>query len=186
MKIGYARVSTEDQNLDLQIHALQMEGCKVIYKEKMTGTLSSRPVLRALFQKLNPGDTLVVWKLDRLGRSIQHLIEIMNELHERKISFQSISPNIDTSSPTGKFYFHILAALAEFEAALISERTKAGLQAARRNGKILGRPPCLSRKQIVRVRFLMRQRNSSIDDVARKYGVGKSTIRRALSKNSDL
>jgi DNA invertase Pin-like site-specific DNA recombinase len=147
-KIGYARVSTEDQNLDLQIHALRQDGCVDLFEEKITGTSQSRPVLNAALESLKAGDTLVVWKLDRLGRSLQHLIEILQSLEARDVGFRSISDSIDTNSAGGRLLFHILGALAEFESSLISERTKAGLQAARRKGKTLGRPKCMDGAQI--------------------------------------
>ena len=140
MKIGYARVSTEDQNLALQIDALRQQGCERIFEEKMTGASRSRPVLHETLAALRPGDVLVVWKLDRLGRSLQHLIEITAGLELRGIDFHSISDGIDTRTPAGKLLFHIVGAIAEFERSQISERTKAGMAAARLRGKRLGRP----------------------------------------------
>lgn len=180
MKIGYARVSTEDQNLDLQLHALHREGCARIFEEKITGTTLRRPALTAAMKQLHSGDVLVVWKLDRLGRSVQHLIEITQELERRAIGFQSLAPAIDTTSPTGKFFFHVMAALAEFEASLISERTKAGLDAARRRGTRLGRPHRLNAQQIERARFLCEYEHLSMAMLAGRFNVGESTVRRAL------
>lgn len=181
-KIGYARVSTEDQNLDLQIDALQHDGCINIFEEKITGTTQSRPVLNGALGSLNSGDTLVVWKLDRLGRSLQHLIEILQILEAREIGFRSISDSIDTNSAGGRLLFHILGALAEFESSLISERTKAGLQAARRKGKTLGRPKCLDSNQIEEARALMVNEQLSFASVAAQLNISQSTIWRALQQ----
>jgi len=180
MKIGYARVSTEDQHLDLQCHALEQDGCVNIFEEKITGTTQSRPVLNAALASLNAGDTLVVWKLDRLGRSLQHLIEILQALENRSIGFRSISDCIDTTSAGGRLLFHILGALAEFESSLISERTKAGLQAAKRSGKRLGRPRRLNETQIINARMLLHEKNISLQIIATKLQCSEATVWRAL------
>ena len=148
MKIGYARVSTEDQRLDLQLASLQLAGCDKIFQERMTGTNNARPLLADALAAVREGDVLVVWKLDRLGRSLQHLIEIVGLLDIRNIGFQSISHNIDTTTSGGRILFHIIGAIAEFECAQISERTKAGMQAARLRGCKLGRPRSVSDEQI--------------------------------------
>jgi len=150
-KIGYARVSTEDQNLALQLDALRHDGCHRIYQEKITGKIASRPVLTSALASLGEGDMLVVWKLDRLGRSLKHLIDIVQELEARKIGFRSIADGIDTETPSGRLLFHVIGAIAEFEARQISERTKAGLLAARRRGQRLGRPPVLTPEGISEV-----------------------------------
>ncbi len=174
MKIGYARVSTEDQQLDLQLDVLRKEGCAKVFEEKVTGTTNARPELQAALAALQEGDVLLVWRLDRLGRSLRHLIDIVQELETRRIGFQSLSDNIDTTSPGGRLLFHILGAIAEFECGLISERTKAGLQAARRQGKQLGRPRCMSAEQIEQARLLFEAERLSLTDGwmsgARRYG----------------
>ena len=140
MKIGYARVSTEDQNLDMQIDAPKEAKCDHIYEEKMSGKINDRPALEKALNFMRKGDTLVVWKLDRLGRSLRHLIEVINNLMDGGMYFMSLQENIDTTSTSGKLIFHIFAALAEFEREIISERTKAGLKAAKSRGRYGGRP----------------------------------------------
>ncbi|MHA7877926.1 MAG: recombinase family protein [Bacteroidota bacterium] len=144
MLVGYARVSTEDQNLALQTDALTKAGCKKIYQEKVSSVQAQRPALQDLLNHLRDGDTLIVWKLDRLGRSLKELILLMNKLSEHHIHFKSLNENIDTSTPTGQLVFHIFCALAEFEREVIRQRTIAGLQAARARNKVLGRPKGLS------------------------------------------
>ena len=146
MKIGYARVSTKEQNLDLQVSALKKEGCTVIHKEIASGAKSDRPVLNKIIEDLRPEDTLVIWKLDRLGRSLRHLVTLVNDLLSKKISIISINDPIDTSSAQGKFAFNIFASLAEFERDLIKIRTKAGLDAALAKGNRGGRPKGLTKK----------------------------------------
>lgn len=140
MNIGYARVSTGEQNLDLQVDALKEADCQTILQEKMSGAIADRPKLEEALNFMRDGDTLVVWRLDRLGRSLKHLIEIINHLHDRGLYFKSLQENIDTVSSSGKLIFHIFGALAEFERNIISERTKAGLKAARARGRYGGRP----------------------------------------------
>lgn len=179
MKIGYARVSTEDQNLDLQLDALRQQGCTKIFQEKMTGATKSRPALNKAIKALKPGDMLVVWKLDRLGRSLQNLIEILKLLESNGVGFHSISDGIDTTSSCGRLLFHIIGAIAEFECNQISERTKAGLQAARRRGSKLGRPRSLSDEQIVLARSLLN--DLPMIDVAAQLNVGRTTLWRTLS-----
>ncbi|MBF4313020.1 recombinase family protein, partial [Vibrio anguillarum] len=148
MKIGYARVSTDDQELHLQLDALNETGCDKIYTEKASGKTANRPELEKALDNLREGDVFVVWRLDRLGRSLPHLIETVNGLKERNIGFVSIAEAIDTSSPAGELIFHIFGAIAQFERSLISERTKAGLAAAKRRGKNVGRKPSMSKKDI--------------------------------------
>lgn len=147
MQIGYVRVSTNDQNTDLQRQALERAGCEQIFEEKMSGTVANRPALKKLLKALNEGDTLVVWKLDRLGRSMRNLVLLVDELRQRGIHFKSLTDSIDTSSPMGRFIFHIMSALAEMERELIVERTRAGLAAAREKGRIGGRRPKLTQEQ---------------------------------------
>ena len=141
MLVGYARVSTNDQNLALQIDALKSAGCETIYEDEgFSGSKSKRPGLDRAMSRLKSGDTLVVWKLDRLGRSMKHLIQMTSRFERRGIQFRSISDAIDTSTPGGKLYFHLMGAFTEFESSLISERTKAGMAAAKARGVKMGRP----------------------------------------------
>ena len=148
MLIGYARVSTIDQNLDLQLDALKRVGCEKLFEDKISGSKSERLGLTKTLEHLRKGDTLVVWKLDRLGRSLRHLIELINKLQEEGIMFKSIQDGIDTSTSIGQFFFHITGAFAELEKNLIIERTRAGLNAARARGRLGGRKPVLNKKQI--------------------------------------
>ncbi|MBA3506476.1 MAG: recombinase family protein, partial [Betaproteobacteria bacterium] len=144
MDIGYARVSTGEQTLDLQLDALHAAGCGTVYRETASGTKADRPVLEDVLSYLRKGDTLVVWRLDRLGRSLKHLIETVERLEAMGVGFQSVTEAIDTTTSGGKLVFHIFAALAEFERTLIRERTRAGLKAARARGRQGGRPMTLS------------------------------------------
>lgn len=146
MKIGYARVSTQEQNLSLQLDALQTAGCTTIHHEKVTSAKKERPELQKLMGQLRAGDVVVVWKLDRLGRSLQDLVSLVNEMQGKGAEFQSLNDHIDTTTPQGKFTFHLFAALAEFERDIIRERTKAGLAAARARGRKGGRPKGLSKE----------------------------------------
>ena len=129
MLIGYARVSTQDQNLDLQTEALTKVGCKKIYNDKISGSRAERPGLTKALEMLREGDTLVVWKLDRLGRSVKNLVDLVGELHQQGIQFKSLTDAIDTGTPSGRFFFHVMASLAEMERELTVERTRAGLEA---------------------------------------------------------
>ncbi|MBA8838831.1 DNA invertase Pin-like site-specific DNA recombinase [Ochrobactrum sp. RH2CCR150] len=141
LKIGYARVSTDGQKLDLQLDALKKAGCDPIFIDQgVSGASTERPGLQKVLKRLKKGDTLVVWRLDRLGRSLIHLVDLVNSLGRDGVEFKSMTENIDTSSSGGRLVFHLLAALSEFERSLISERTKAGMEAARRKGKHIGRP----------------------------------------------
>ena len=146
MIFGYARVSTRDQDLSLQLDALQKAGCEEIFQEKESGARSDRPQLQAMLQQIRSGDVVVIWKLDRLARSLKDLVSFVNLLNERDAQLKSLNDQIDTNTPHGKFTFHVFAALAEFERDIISERTKAGLDAARARGRMGGRPKGLSRK----------------------------------------
>ncbi|CIA36905.1 site-specific recombinase [Salmonella enterica subsp. enterica serovar Typhi] len=147
MLIGYVRVSTNDQNTDLQRNALSCAGCERIFEDKISGTKSDRPGLKKLLRTLSAGDTLVVWKLDRLGRSMRHLVTLIEELRQRGVNFRSLTDSIDTSTPMGRFFFHVMGALAEMERELIVERTRAGLAAARAKGRVGGRRPKLTSEQ---------------------------------------
>jgi DNA invertase Pin-like site-specific DNA recombinase len=176
MKIGYARVSTDDQNLDLQRDALQQAGCSVIYEETASGKNAARPELEQCRKALRPGDTLVVWRLDRLGRSLHDLVQIVSELEQKGIGFESITERIETASAAGKLVFHVFAALAEFERNLIRERTRAGLAAARARGRKGGRKPKLDNQQVREIRALLRDPEIKVSEVARRYGVSRTTL----------
>jgi DNA invertase Pin-like site-specific DNA recombinase len=139
--IGYARVSTAEQNLALQLDALRAVGCSRIFQDRSSGSIRERPQLTRALNHLRPGDTLVTWRLDRLGRSLHHLITLMKELNDVGVAFRSLSESIDTATASGRLLFHVMGALAEFERSLISERTKAGMASAKLRGKRLGRPP---------------------------------------------
>ncbi|HGN0026066.1 TPA: recombinase family protein [Proteus mirabilis] len=176
-KIGYARVSTDDQNLHLQRDALAAAGCEIIYEDKASGKNAARPELDNCLKALRPGDTLVVWRLDRLGRSLADLVSVVTHLvDERRIGFLSLQEQIEMNSASGKLVFHVFAALAEFERNLISERTKAGLEAARARGRLGGRKPKLQKKDIREIRALLKDGSIPVSDVARRYGVSRTTI----------
>lgn len=181
IKIGYARVSTEDQNLDLQIHALRKAGCKTIYTDDgISGTALVRPGLQQAIASIKPGSKLVVWRLDRLGRSVLHLAALLEQLDAEQVKFQSLCESIDTDSSGGRLVFHMMGALAEFERLLISERTKAGLAAARRRGSRLGRPRSLAPEQIEAARSLLLTSDWPLHHIAEAFRVHESTLRRAI------
>lgn len=184
-KIGYARVSTADQELGLQLDALNAGGCERIFEEKASGAKADRPILAETLAYLRPGDTLVVWRLDRLGRSLKHLIATVTGLEERDVAFASVTEGLDTSTPGGKLVFHIFGALAEFERAMIRERTIAGLIAARARGRIGGRPRALTPEQIRLVRKMQDEADNSVQGIADVFGVSRATIYRALEIEGD-
>ncbi len=179
--VGYARVSTGGQDLGLQVDALRAVGCTEIYQDRASGASTKRPGLDAAVASLAAGDLLVVWKLDRLGRSLAHLVELIRSLQNKEVGFRSLSDAIDTTSAGGRLVFHLMASLAEFERALIAERTKAGMAAAKRRGSLLGRRQALSSAQFEHARFLVAG-GESVSVVARSLGCGRSTLYRALSK----
>jgi DNA invertase Pin-like site-specific DNA recombinase len=176
MRIGYARVSTHEQNLDLQRDALKAAGCGKIIEDTASGGKVQRDGLDRARELLRKGDVLVVWRLDRLGRSLRHLIELMTELEGQGIGFQSITESIDTTSPGGKLVFHIFGALAEFERNLIRERTKAGLEAARARGRKGGRPKSLNAQQRALALDLYVQRKHTVEEICRTLGISKPTL----------
>lgn len=179
-RIGYARVSTDEQTTALQLDALRAAGCAPIFEDAaMSGARSDRPGLALAFAALQPGDTLTVWRLDRLGRSLSDLIRWVKDLEARGCEFCSLTEAIDTKSPGGRLVFHMLGALAEFERALIVERTKAGIQAAKRRGVKMGRRCSLSPEQVKNARTLLASEVPP-REVARTLGVGKSTLYRSL------
>ncbi|WP_338332677.1 recombinase family protein [Acetobacter sp. LMG 32666] len=175
-RIGYARVSTEDQHLDLQRDALQQAGCRVIYEEAAIGKNAVRLELEQCRKALRSGDTLVVWRLDRLGRSLPDLVQIVAELECLGIGFESLTEKIETNSAAGKLVFHVFAALAEFERSLIRERTHAGLAAARARGRSGGRKPKLGEKQVREIKALLRDPEIQVAAVARQYGISRTTL----------
>lgn len=180
-KIGYARVSSTDQNLDLQLDALNKSGCMQIYEEKASGKSVDRPELTNCLKALRKGDTLTVWRLDRLGRSLPDLVRIVTDLEQQGIGFESITEQIETRSAAGKLIFHIFASLADFERNLIRERTKAGLSAARARGRVGGRKPKLDEKQKSEIRTLMANPAIRIRDIAKRYGVCRSTLYKTVT-----
>jgi hypothetical protein len=184
MNIGYARVSTLDQNLDLQIDALTKIGCDKIFQEKITGTKSDRPKLLEAINYARAGDVIVVWKLDRLGRSLKHLLSLTSDLEKRQIGLRSLHENIDTTTPTGKLVFHIFASLTEFEKDIIRERTKAGLEAARSRGRTGGRPRKLTPKQQDMLQKLYADKTTTIDEITKLLGISKKTLYNYLNTNS--
>lgn len=176
MRIGYARVSTQEQNLDLQRDALTRAGCERIMEDVASGKTQRRSGLEQLRHVLRRGDVLVVWRLDRLGRSLRHLIDLLSELERDGIGFQSLQESIDTTSPGGKLVFHIFGALAEFERNLIRERTRAGLTAARARGRLGGRPKRLDVKAREMAVALYHQRQHTVDEICRAVGISKPTL----------
>jgi DNA invertase Pin-like site-specific DNA recombinase len=177
MLIGYARVSTQDQNLELQRQALQAAGCARTYEDAMSGLRADRPGLAQAMEQLREGDTLVVWKLDRLGRTVKGLVELVESLQTQGIQFKSLTDAIDTSTPSGRFFFHVMASLAQMERELIAERTKAGLAAARKAGRIGGRKRSMTPAKIEAARTLMAQ-GTPAKDVAATLGVSVPTLYR--------
>lgn len=178
MLIGYARISTQDQNLDLQLDALNRAGCDKVFTDTASGSKAARPGLDQAISHVREGDTLVVWKLDRLGRSIRHLIDTIKDLEVRKVGFKSLQEAIDTTTPGGKLVFHVIAALAEFERDLIRERTNAGLSSARARGRKGGRPKSLSDKQLKQARALIKDPSVPIGEICKTLKVSRSTLYR--------
>lgn len=183
MKIGYARVSTADQHLRMQEDALKQAGCKKIYHDTASGAKTDRPGLEKALEQLREGDVLVVWHLDRLGRSLKHLIDTIQQLNDQGIGFQSIKESIDTTTTGGKLIFHIFSALAEFERNLIRDRTNAGLQAARARGKKGGRPPRLSTKDIDKMIGYYHDGKNTVDEICKIFGIGRTSFYNYLRKS---
>lgn len=180
MKIGYARVSTQDQNPGLQIDALKAAGCDRVFEEKASGAQRDRPQLLAALEYARAGDTIVVWKLDRLARSIRQLIETIEDLDRREISFKSLTEAIDTQTAGGKLVFHIFAGLAEFERSIIRERTVAGLASARARGRLGGRPPAVSAEDVAMARAMLADPSITVNQVAKTLGISPATLYRHL------
>lgn len=177
MLIGYARVSTQDQNLDLQIEALTKSGCQRIFDDKISGSRAERPGLSKALEMLREGDTLVVWKLDRLGRSVKNLVDLVGELHKQDVQFKSLTDSIDTGTPSGRFFFHVMASLAEMERELTVERTRAGLEIARQLGRKGGRKRQMTDSKIESAKKLLFN-GIPPRDVAKNLGVSVPTLYR--------
>lgn len=182
MIIGYARVSTQDQNPQLQLDALSGASCEQVFHETATGTLRERPELTACLRTLRKGDALVVWKLDRLARSLKDLVEIVHDLNQRGIGFRSLTESIDTTSSGGRLVFHIFGALAEFEHSLIRERTIAGLVAARARGRKGGRKPALSPADVRKAAAMLADPDITKAEIAKHFGVSRVTLNAALNR----
>jgi DNA invertase Pin-like site-specific DNA recombinase len=182
--IGYARVSTAEQSMGLQTDALERAGCLRVFTDTASGAVAERPQLSAALDYVRAGDTLVVWRLDRLGRSIRHLIDTIVTLQERGVGFRSIQESIDTTTPGGRLVFHVFCALAEFERDLVKERTHAGLAAARARGRVGGRKPVLSPKQVQLARQMYLAGDRTVSDIATVLGVSRATIYRHLTPGS--
>jgi DNA invertase Pin-like site-specific DNA recombinase len=183
MRVGYVRVSTPDQSFALQRDALERSGCTKIFEEVASGAKTARPVLAAVLDYLRPGDTLVVWRLDRLGRSLGQLMGLMNTLHEREISFHSLVEAIDTTTPMGQFSFQITGAFAELERNLVRERTKAGLASARRRGRKGGRRKAIDGKTFAMALQLYETQTCSIQSICDQFGMAKRTFYRYLASH---
>ena len=180
MKIGYARVSTVEQNLSLQTDALEKVGCQKIFRDVASGAQDERRGLLDALSHAREGDTIVVWKLDRLGRSLKHLVETVTNLQAQSIGFQSLQESIDTTTPGGKLIFHVFAALAEFERDLIRERTNAGLSSARARGRLGGRPKAMTERQVSLAKTMLADPKTQVQEVCTALNVSKSTLYRYL------
>src|SRR3954465_10982435 len=180
MLIGYARVSTLDQTLALQQDALTAAGCEQLYTDTVSGSVTERPGLTQALSHLRTGDTLVVWRLDRLGRSLAHLIDTIRQLQERGIGFRLLQEQLDTTTSGGKLIFHVFGALAEFERDLIRERTHAGLAAARARGRLFGRPKALTPKKVEQLRTLAKNEHNTVTEICQTLGISRATYYRYL------
>ena len=184
MNIGYARISTTDQNLDLQIDALRNAGCERIYTETASGVRDDRPELARMMDTFRTGDVLTVWRLDRLGRSTQHLIGLVNDLASRGVQFRSLTEHLDTTTPGGVLVFTVFAGVAQFERDLIRERTKAGIEAARLRGRLGGRPRKLTHNQARELQQLHASHTISVANLCRMYGISKTTLYRIIDNQN--
>lgn len=182
--LGYARISSAGQHLDLQRDALERAGCERIFSDTASGALDERPQLAKVIAALRSGDTLVVWRLDRLGRSLRHLIDTVNDLRDRGVGFRSLQESIDTSTSGGKLVFHVFGALAEFERELVRERTQAGLAAARARGRFGGRPRAMTPDKVRLARQLYDSREHTVEAIAKTLGVSRASIYRHLSPSA--
>jgi len=183
MLIGYARVSTNEQDTAAQAAALKKAGCELIFREKASGGRWDRPELHKLLGQLRKGDVLVVWKLDRLSRSLRDMLTLMEQVQEKKAGFRSLTEAVDTTTPAGRMMMQMVGAFAEFERAMLKERTKAGLDAARKEGRIGGRPPKLKLQQRLEIVKLVTKGRKTAADAARLFGVHPATVSRLLRQN---
>ena len=184
--IGYARVSTGEQKMDLQLDALEDAKCEKVFTDTLSGATADRPGLEEAIEYARPGDTLVVWRLDRFGRSLKDLVTKVERLGEKEVGFRSLKENIDTTSSAGKLQFHIFSALAEFERDLNRERTMAGLRAARERGRVGGRPRALSEEDLPQVQALMRQPGVSTRQICERFGISRATLYRYVGPEGEL
>lgn len=182
MRIGYARVSMDDQKMDLQIEALKQAGCEDIYRDTVSGSKAERPALSTMLKTLRKGDTVMVWRLDRLGRSLKNLVTIVHGLQSKEINFVSLTESINTTTASGNLVFHMFAAIAEFERNLIRERTLAGLAASRRQGRIGGRPKSLSSEDQLMVVALYKSKKHTLKEICRMSGISKPTLYKYLDR----
>lgn len=183
MIIGYARVSTKDQNLDLQIEALKKAGCEKIFKEKISGALKERPELDAMISQLRVGDTIVVWKLDRLGRSLKNIIDLVLDFNQKQVVVKGLTDGVDTSTSNGRLFLNIMASLAEYEKELIRERTNAGLSAARARGRLGGRPKGLKAETVSKlkvIRTLISAKDSNYEEIYTSLGISRANFYRYI------
>jgi DNA invertase Pin-like site-specific DNA recombinase len=180
MNIGYSRISTSDQNLELQLDALNKAGCEKIFQDVASGSKDERKGLQEAINFAREGDCLVVWKLDRLSRSLRHLIDTVTQLKEHGVGLKVITQNLDTTTPSGTLVFHIFGALAEFERLLIKERTNAGLTSARARGRVGGRPKAMDERKIQIARSLYADRKTTIAEICETLNVSKATLYRSL------
>ena len=182
MKLGYARVSTDEQETHLQIDALKAAGCERIYQEKASGAKADRPELARMLDNARKGDVVIVWKMDRLGRSLLHLIETVNLLNERGVQLRSLNENvIDTTTPSGKLIFGVFGLMAEFERDMLRQRTTAGLVAARKRGRVGGRPKSIDAAALKKARVMLASGDYSRSEVAAELGVSRHTLWRAMA-----
>ena len=179
MIIGYARVSTDDQNLDAQTDALKAAGSERIFADKISGTKRDRPQLDVMLEQLRPGDVVVVAKYDRLARSLRDLLDLVEAIKDRGAGFRSLAEDIDTTTPAGRLVFHVFASIAQFERERIAERTKEGLEAAKARGRVGGRPPALTKAQKAEVRRMRDDEQRHVSEIARLFKVSERTVRRA-------
>lgn len=186
MKVGYVRVSTHEQNLSLQKDALKQAGCGKIFHDQVSGAKAERPGLQEAKAYVRKGDTLVVWRLDRLGRSLKHLIETVKTLEEQGVGFQSLQETIDTTTSGGRLIFHIFGALAEFERNLIQERTRAGLAAARARGRKGGRPKALDESKRQLLYHLYKERKHTVNEICHILDISRSTLYAYLQRRAEL
>ncbi len=186
MKLGYARVSTDQQETHLQLDALKRATCERIYQEKASGAKADRPELMKMLDHARKGDVVIIWKLDRLARSLRQLIDTTVLLHERGVELHSLTENINTTTPSGKLTFHLFAALAEFERDILRQRVHAGLAAARRRGHVGGRPKALTEAELKKARALLRSGEYTKVQVAKEFNVSRHTLWRALAQEAAI